>query len=67
MAIPNLRSRVNLSKKAVQKRRLYPKKSLYRLFGGPVSMAWLSTPGTLVFRIGDIKGMYDSKNNWVPM
>ena len=49
----------------VRKRRVYAVKARFPMIGGPVSFAWLCTPGTLVFSLGEFKGFYNSENKWV--
>ena len=46
---------------------LHAFKSSFRLKGGPIKSAWLCTPGTLVFTLGEWRGYYDSNNEWVPL
>jgi hypothetical protein len=57
--------RIDLSRTRIRKRRLSAIKTSYRLEGGPITRAWLCTPGTLVFRLGDWCGFYNEKNEWV--
>jgi len=35
--------------------------------GGPLSAAWLCSPGTLAFRVGEWRGYYNGKNEWVKL
>lgn len=63
----NLRSRVNLGRMRICKRRIFAFKQRFHLEGGPISTAWLSTPGTLVFKVGDFYGYYNGENKWVEL
>lgn len=38
---------------------------LWTMKDGPIYTAWLKTPGTLPFRLGNWFGYYDGKNKWV--
>lgn len=62
--IPRIR-RISLEKRRLRRRSLSARKSFFRLDGGPITSAWLCTPGTLSFRLGDWYGYYDSANKWV--
>ena len=64
MAIPKIK-KIDLSKYRVRRRRLTCRKLRYSLDGGPVTHAWLCTPGTLIFSVGEFRGFYDSENKWV--
>lgn len=64
--IPRIR-RVNLDKQRIRRRQISAKKSFFRLDGGPLRGAWLSTPGTLSFSMGEWRGYYDIKNKWVQL
>ena len=57
--------RIDLSRPRLRKRRLSAIKKSFQLDGGPIHRAWLCTPGTLVFRLGEWRGFYNSKNEWV--
>lgn len=59
--------RTDLSCPRFRRRRLYARKRQFELTGGPICLAWLTTPGTLVFRLGDWFGYYDGNNNWVQL
>jgi len=39
----------------------------FALAGGPIDRAWLCTPGTLIFKLGEWHGYYDSSNEWVAL
>lgn len=43
------------------------RKRLAWMKGGPAISLWLSSPGTLPFRIGDTYGYYNCKNEWVAL
>jgi hypothetical protein len=64
MALIRIR-RIDLSRTRIRKRRLSAIKKSFQLDGGPITRAWLCTPGTLVFRLGEWRGFYNSKNEWV--
>ncbi|PAA08860.1 hypothetical protein [Pseudomonas fragi] len=59
--------RIDLSRTRIRKRRLTAIKKSFWLDGGPINRAWLCTPGTLVFRMGEWRGFYNSKNEWVAL
>ncbi|AYW41570.1 hypothetical protein [Pseudomonas aeruginosa] len=64
-SIPRIKS-INLSQKRFERRRrLYARKIHWELFGGPLGVAWLCTPGTLKFSIPGWSGYYDGENKWV--
>ena len=62
---PQRIKRNDLSRRRIRKRVLRAFKSSFRLKGGPIESAWLSTPGTLVFTLGEWRGHYNAKNEWV--
>ena len=64
---PQRIKRNDLSRRRIRKRVLRAFKSSFRLKGGPIESAWLSTPGTLVFTLGEWRGHYNSKNEWVAL
>ena len=65
---PPLRiKRIDLSRPRIRRRVLRALKSSYSLTGGPITRAWLCTPGTLVFKLGEWRGHYNAKNEWVPL
>lgn len=64
MALIRIR-RIDLSRTRIRKRRLSAIKKSFRLDGGPIPRAWLCTPGTLVFQLGEWRGFYNGKNEWV--
>jgi len=67
MSTPPLRiRRIDLSRPRIRRRVLRALKISFRLKGGPIEQAWLCTPGTLVFRLGEWRGFYNAKNEWVP-
>lgn len=55
----------SLKQSAIRRRAIYKKTALFSMIGGPIDSAWLSTPGTLLFSIGEFKGYYDWQNKWV--
>jgi hypothetical protein len=68
MPTPPLRvRRIDLSRPRIRRRVLHAFRSSFRLKGGPIKSAWLCTPGTLVFTLGEWRGYYDSNNEWVPL
>lgn len=68
MSTPPLRlKRIDLSRPRIRRRVLRAFKSRFTLRGGPVSAAWLCTPGTLVFTLGEWRGYYNAKNEWVQL
>lgn len=68
MSTPPLRiKRTDLSRPRIRRRVLRAFKSSFRLKGGPIESAWLCTPGTLVFKIGEWRGHYNAKNEWVAL
>ena len=64
---PQRIKRNDLSRRRIRKRVLRAFKSSFRLKGGPIESAWLSTPGTLVFTLGEWRGHYNAKNEWVAL
>jgi hypothetical protein len=62
--IPRIKG-ISLGKMRIRKRRLSALKQSFRLDGGPISRAWLCTPGTLCFQVGEWRGYYDGENKWV--
>jgi len=65
---PPLRfKRVNLAKRRIRRRVLGARKFHFALAGGPIDRAWLCTPGTLIFKLGEWHGYYDSSNEWVAL
>ncbi len=68
MSTPPLRiKRTDLSRTRIRRRVLRAFKSSFRLKGGPIESAWLCTPGTLVFTLGEWRGHYNAKNEWVAL
>lgn len=63
-SIPRIK-RISLAVRKPRRRVICARKARYRMNGGPVSEAWLCTPGTLLFRIGAYRGFYDNENKWV--
>lgn len=53
-------------KKPLGRRRLYAgKKTLHQPTGGPIKhKLWLTTPGTLTFRLHGQRGFYDQNMVW---
>ncbi|MBS6081868.1 MAG: hypothetical protein KIC49_11700 [Pseudomonas fluorescens] len=64
---PQRIKRNDLSRRRIRKRVLRAFKSSFRLKGGQIESAWLSTPGTLVFSLGEWRGHYNAKNEWVAL
>ncbi len=64
---PQRIKRNDLSRRRIRKRVLRAFKSSFRLKGGPIESAWLTTPGTLVFSLGEWRGHYNAKNEWVAL
>ena len=60
---PHRIKRINLSRPRVLK----ALKRSYTLTGGPLSNAWLCTPGILAFSLGEWRGRYNVKNEWVAL
>ncbi len=68
MSTPPLRvRRIDLSRPRLRRRVLSALKSSFHLKGGPIAKAWLCTPGTLIFTLGEWRGYYDGSNEWVPL
>ncbi|KAA0946725.1 hypothetical protein FQ186_06565 [Pseudomonas sp. ANT_H14] len=59
--------RIDLSRPRIRRRVLRALKKSYHLTGGPITRAWLCTPGTLTFSLGQWRGYYDDKNEWVAL
>lgn len=57
--------KMSLARPRLRRRKLFAHKQSFRLGGGPMRSAWLSTPGTLCFRLGEFHGYYNSDNQWV--
>ncbi|PNG11904.1 hypothetical protein CXK97_19485 [Stutzerimonas stutzeri] len=64
--IPRIKA-VSLAKMRIRRRRLSALKQSFALDGGPITRAWLCTPGTLCFRVGGWRGYYDGENKWVDL
>lgn len=64
--IPRIKP-VSLAATRFRRRRIYARKAWFRLDGGPIQSAWLCTPGTLCFRVGEWRGYYDGSNKWVAL
>jgi len=43
------------------------RKTLFPMKGGPISELRMHCHGTLAFRLGEWRGYYDSKNEWVAL
>ncbi|MEA9994585.1 MULTISPECIES: hypothetical protein [unclassified Pseudomonas] len=68
MATPPLRiKRIDLSRPRIRRRVLSALKSSFQLKGGPITRAWLCTPGTLTFTLGEWRGYYNGNNEWVQL
>lgn len=63
-SIPRIK-KISLAVRKPRRRRIHARKASYQLDGGPLSHAWLCTPGTLLFRVGEWFGFYDGENKWV--
>ena len=59
--------KISLAQKKPLRRPVTKKMRRFEMFGGPVRIALLSTPGTLAFRLGDWRGYYDMRNKWVDL
>lgn len=57
----------SLARTRIRRRTIRAFKSRFSLSGGPITQAWLCTPGTLSFRLGEWRGYYDAKNEWVAL
>ncbi|MDH0335143.1 MULTISPECIES: hypothetical protein [Pseudomonadaceae] len=64
--IPRIK-RISLRRPALRRRRLYARKALFEMKGGPIDKAWLVCPGTLAFSVGQWRGYYDGENKWVDL
>jgi hypothetical protein len=64
MSIPLIK-KVDLSRPRFRRRPVRAFRYRQYMSGGPIDIAWLSTPGTLVFTLGDWRGYYNGKNEWV--
>lgn len=67
MPTPQRTKRINLSRPRLRRRVLRALKKSYQLAGGPIKRAWLCTPGTLTFSLGEWRGYYNAKNEWVAL
>ena len=63
---PQRIKRNDLSRRRIRKRVLRAFKSSFRLKGGHIESAWLSTPGTLVFTLGKWRGPTTQRTNGWP-
>jgi hypothetical protein len=64
---PHRIKRIDLSRPRIRRRVLRALKKSYQLTGGPITRAWLCTPGTLTFKYKEWRGYYNDKNKWVAL
>lgn len=64
---PHHIKRIDLSRPRIRRRVIRALKRSYQLTGGPITRAWLCTPGTLTFSLGEWRGHYNAKNEWVAL
>ncbi|BCD83632.1 hypothetical protein PSm6_00390 [Pseudomonas solani] len=65
-SIPRIK-RISMRRKTPRRRRIYARKRVFRMEGGPIDRAWLVCPGTLAFSVGQWRGYYDGDNKLVDL
>lgn len=64
MAIPRIK-KISMAAKRHRRRVITHRKYLNHMSGGPACALYLSTPGTMLFKLGEFHGFYNVKNEWV--